>query len=124
MNYYMNLAIKCAKANKIQKLPKLAAVLVTKNKTVFIGFNRYKTHPLQKKFSRNSSSLCLHAEMDAIVQASRAKVDIEGGAIYVARVNKKMQPALAKPCEGCERALVHFGIKIVEWTENAKSMDH
>jgi len=102
--------------NPIEKLPRMAAVLFTKDGRQWNGFNRYKTHPLQKKFGRNSESIYLHAEIDAICQAVK-HTTIEGASLYIARVLKNGEPALAKPCVGCERAIVHFGIRYVEWTE-------
>jgi len=113
---YLSLAIKEAINNGIIKLPKLAAVLVTRDKHVFIGRNRLKTHPLQSRFGRNQHSIYLHAEIDAIVQAAKAHEDITGSSLYIARVWRDGTLALAKPCAGCERAIVHFGIEIVEWT--------
>lgn len=116
-NKYLDYAIAYAMRNPIIKLPRLCAVLVMPNGNKYIGYNQLKTHPFQEKFKRNSKSLYLHAEIDAIVNALRARPDIRGADMYVARVLKDGTPALAKPCEGCERALIHFGIKNVEWTE-------
>jgi len=95
----------------------MAAILITRCGKSYIGFNKYKTHPLQKKFGRNPHSIHLHAEMDAIVQAVMARDSIDGASLYIARVLKDGTPALAKPCVGCERAIIHFGIKEVSWTQ-------
>lgn len=114
---YLDYAVSYALRNPIIKLPKLCAVLVTQNGNQYIGYNKRKTHPFQDKFKRNEKSLYLHAEIDAIVNAMRNRVDITGSSLYIARVLKNGQTALAKPCEGCERALVHFGIHHVEWTQ-------
>lgn len=112
----LNVAIKIALNNPIQKLPRMGAVLKTKNSFWHGGQNSYKTHPMAKKFGRNEKSLCLHAEVDAIRNCLRFGDDPSGGTLYVARVLKNGKPAMAKPCEGCERAIVAFGIKDVEWT--------
>lgn len=108
-----------ALANPIQKLPRMGAVLLTKDKNWHGGMNSYKTHPLAKKFGRNDKSICLHAEIDAIVSCIRKGDDPEGGTLFVARVLKNGKAALAKPCEGCQKAIIHFGIKDVEWTTDA-----
>lgn len=110
-------AIELARQNPIKGLPRVAALLVTKNGDEYVGFNSYKTHPLAKRFGRNNQSICLHAEVDAIRKWLRNEGRESGGTMYVARVLKNGEPALARPCEGCERALVAFGIEEVEWTE-------
>lgn len=116
-NHYMMLAIAEAMTNDIYKLPKLGAVLITKNKSVYFGRNRRKSHPLQAKFGNTPDSIYLHAEMDAIVNAIRDGADLRWASLYVARVLRTGGVALAKPCAGCQRAIVHFGIENVEWTQ-------
>lgn len=113
----LTIATRIALNNPIQKLPRMGAVLVSKRGIYHGGQNSYKTHPLAKKFGRNDKSICLHAEVDAILSCLRNGDTPEGGKLYVSRVRKDGTPALAKPCEGCERAIVAFGIKEVEWTE-------
>ena len=110
-------AIEVARGNTIKKLPKMGAILLTKGGNVYYGINRYRTHPLQKKFGRNRNSVYLHAEIDAIVKAMRYEKSIMGARLYVARVLKNGRPALAKPCPGCQRAIMAFRIGKVEWTE-------
>ena len=112
----LELAVEVARSNSIYKLPKMGAVLVCKE-GIAVGLNQRKTHPLQKKFGKNSDSIYLHAEIDAIVNAIRLGYTIEGSKLYVARVFRRTElPALAKPCEGCQRAIIHFGIRSVEWS--------
>lgn len=122
-NRFLDLAVAIARANKeCGHLPRMAAVLTDKYGTVIgLGENRLKTHPLQAKFSRRPGSIYLHAEIDAIVDAlKRCRLDdIEEGWLYVARVFKDGTPALARPCLGCQRAIMHFGIQHVEWTDYA-----
>lgn len=92
----------------------MCAILVTKDGQEYVGYNSRKTHPLAAKFGKNSKSYCLHAEVDAI---RKCKQDCDGAVLYVARVLKNGSPALARPCEGCQRAIMAFNIKNVEWTE-------
>jgi deoxycytidylate deaminase len=94
----------------------MAAVLVT-NDGVVVGMNKRKTHPLQARYGKNEKAICLHAEIDALAKASRLRYNIEGGRMYVARVKKDGQVGSAKPCTGCARALIAFGVDKVEWTE-------
>jgi tRNA(Arg) A34 adenosine deaminase TadA len=109
-----------ARINPVERpLPKICAVLTDHTKqNVYIGFNSRKTHPLQLKFNpHNPSAIHLHAELDAIRKAVR----VHGGnlsdfSLYVARVHRSGQVALAKPCKGCQGAIVAFGIKDIQWT--------
>ncbi len=110
-------AVRWARMNTVEGLPKLAAILVTKYGEEYVGLNSRKTHPLAAKFGRNSKSICLHAEVDAIRRALRDYSSLEGAKMYVARVDKGGNPRLARPCTGCQRAIVAFGIEEVEWTE-------
>jgi tRNA(Arg) A34 adenosine deaminase TadA len=113
----INLAIKLARTNLVERpLPRFACVL-TDNKTTYVGFNSRKTHPLQFKF--NPKSTCLHAEMDAIRQAVRVHgTDLGRFSMFVARVHRGTgEPILAKPCSGCQGAIVAFNVKDVEWTK-------
>lgn len=106
-------AISLARANPVQNLPRMAAIITDGKRIVSTGFNSRRTHPLAARFQRNPAALCIHAELAAIVNA---REPIAGMTMYVARVLKSGEPALAKPCVGCERAIAAFGIKDVTWT--------
>jgi deoxycytidylate deaminase len=95
----------------------MAAILTTRSGKAYTGFNSRKTHPLAKKFGRNEKAICIHAEIDAIRRCVASGDDPRGGSLWVARVLKDGQRALAKPCEGCQRAILAFEINEVEWTE-------
>lgn len=109
---------------------KLAAGIVYKKHLVATGVNSYKSHPLMTQFGKNKEAIFIHAEIDAIKNALRlithdqlAKCDM-----YVLRVKRsgdtKSSPftrALACPCEGCQRAIVHFGIRNVYYTTNPET---
>lgn len=94
-----------------------AAALYIGNELVSVGVNQMKTHPLQAKFGRNTDSIFLHAEIDCIRNALRrvAPEELKRGVLYVAK-SKHGQPKLSKPCAGCQRAIIHFGISDVHWT--------
>ena len=109
-------AVQQARLNPTTNLPRHAAVL-TDGRFSFVGMNSRKTHPLQARFGRNRDAIHLHAEIDAIVKAVRAgHTDLSSFTMYVARVFKNGQPALSKPCKGCQDALMFFNVKHVEWT--------
>lgn len=115
-----NGAIKLAKANPITDVPPMAAIIHLTDGSWFSGLNKFKTHPLAAKFQRNSKSFYLHSEIDAIVNAIRSGKtysDFQDSTLYVARVKRDGSTGLAKPCVGCQRAIAHFGITNVYFTE-------
>lgn len=103
---------------------KFGAGIVYKNNLIATGINSYKTHPLMAQWGQNEESICLHAEIDAIKNALRlitpsqlAKCDM-----YIVRV-KRPEPnstgwvhGLAKPCDGCKRAIANFDLRSVYYT--------
>jgi len=118
---YMDVLEKLALSSEGAANAKLASCIVYKNQVVSFGFNRLKSHPFQKKFGRNSDSIFLHAETDAIRNALKQLDidDLKKSTLYVCRVkkiNKKYCWGLAKPCEGCTRAIATFNIKTVYYS--------
>lgn len=124
----MDRAIAHAKANPIvskgrTSISRMGALLVGNNVLQYYGHNKYKSHPLALKFSKDHNKICLHAEMDALIKLlqnfhySYHKIleDIPFD-IYVARVLKNNQTALAKPCPACLGALSYFQIRNIYWT--------
>lgn len=89
------------------------------------GYNSLKTHPFQKKYGKNENCIHLHAEINAICNATRtlASGSLKGCTMVVVRA-KKASPrgpwvwGMARPCEGCQRAIVAFGIKNVWYSTN------
>lgn len=98
---------------------KIACAVLYKNEIVSFGFNQYKTHPFQKKFSSNPHAIYLHAETHAIHNALK-KIhidDLKKCSLYICRAknsDKKIQTwGLSKPCNGCFKAICQFEIKNV-----------
>lgn len=115
-----------ARDHRPENLSSLVASIYIGNRLVSYGFNNRKTHPLQFKYSKNDSAICIHAEIDAIRNALRS-VPLEalrGASLYIARAKApaprkpKTLRGLAKPCAGCARAIVAFGIQHVYYTED------
>lgn len=99
---------------------RIAAAIVYKGRIISIGVCSYKSHPIQKKFGKNQQSIYLHAEIDAISKAHK-RVDLSQCSLYVVRVKYvqgKLVDGLAKPCEGCARAISAFNIRNIYYTEN------
>ena len=104
---------------------KLAAGIVYKKHLIATGVNSYKSHPLMTQFGKNSDAICIHAEIDAIKNALRlvTQDQLARCDMYILRVkrsgeskNSPLVRAIARPCEGCQRAIVHFGIRNVYYT--------
>lgn len=125
----LQLAIEHALKNPIKargrtSISRMGAVLVKgKNRIRYYGWNSYKTHPLAREFSGNDNQVCIHAELDALLDFfscslidEHSSADLEDYTMYVARVLKDGTTALAKPCVACQKMLIHFGVGNVEWT--------
>jgi len=82
-----------------------------------IGKNSYiKTHPLQAKFAAKAGkekAVYLHAEIAALVKLRDWS---KAHKIVVMRFNKDGEPANAKPCSICQKALREAGISNIEHT--------
>ena len=107
---------------------RLAAAVVYKNEIVAIGVNQKKSHPFQAKFGKNGHAIFLHAEISAIKNALQHidEKELSKSTLYVCRV-KYVSPrkgsftwGLAKPCVGCQRAIVTFDIKSVIYSEEGR----
>lgn len=85
----------------------IGAVVARKNVVLGMGFNRPKSHPLQKKYNelvgRVTKNDCLHAEMDAL--NSCYNEDLSGCVMYVSRLSKDYKNAMCRPCAACMQAM-------------------
>lgn len=131
MKYLENLAKLAEDMTPVNSF-RVAACIVYRNDVISYGFCSKKTHPFQKKFSKNELAISIHAENAAIVNALKkieAK-DFKKTTLYVARVKKekphsnKFVFGLAKPCPGCMKAITAFGIKQVYFTCDNDGYDH
>lgn len=108
---------------------KIAAAIVYKDEIISIGVCSYKTHPLQKQYGRNAHSIFLHAEVDALVKAKyrvlKRGISLKKCTMYIARAKRAGSQSigyisgLAKPCDGCMKAINEAGITRVFYTENS-----
>lgn len=93
---------------------KIVTYLGFDKKYVF-GYNRLKTHPLQKRFSNKENKIYLHSEIDAITKFISKYVEIWEATMIVCRVSLG-DLAPCKPCDGCLRAIIAFHIKRVYYS--------
>jgi len=110
--------------NNAPNRAKHAASIVIRNEIISIGENSGKTHPLQKRFSKNGEAIFKHAEVDCIINALRhvEPEDLEKATLYVYRVKKLTKDhkywsdGLSEPCPGCKQAIDHFKIKKIVYS--------
>lgn len=93
---------------------KIGAVLALRSGQHYLGYNQAKSHPLQRRFDVYGRTH-LHAEIHALSVALRyhGTLDIRGSTVYVARVGG----GICRPCASCMKALVHFGVSVVHYTD-------
>lgn len=102
---------------------KIAAAIVYRGDIVSIGVCSYKSHPIMLLWGKNSKSIYLHAEVDAINKAMRKRIPLAKSTLYVVRVKRPSSSSdqwidgLAKPCAGCMKAIDTVGIRNVIYTE-------
>jgi tRNA(Arg) A34 adenosine deaminase TadA len=115
---------KVAEAVPAIRSSRIASAITFKGQVISFGTNSMKTHPLQSRFSKEPQAICLHAEIDAIKNALRyiSAKDLTKSTLYVLRykykdnTRKNHEWGIAKPCEGCSRAIASFGIPNVFYT--------
>jgi len=106
----------------------VVASIVKNNKVVSFGFNSRKTHPQGKRFAKRVECESIHAEVSAIINAVKklGSQDLSSCTLYIARSFKsgigkpRDTQGLAKPCQGCQKAIGAFNISKVYYTENKK----
>jgi deoxycytidylate deaminase len=122
-------------AQSVERFPnaKLASMIVLGNRIISYGWNQSKTHTFVRKYSRFGEDHCyLHAEVHAIKNALRIidPEDLEKATLYVARAkrpdnkSKRWIYGLAKPCEGCQKAIDDFSIRRVVYTLDGKGFSY
>lgn len=86
----------------------LAAVAVV-GKTMWIGNNNHKSHPMMvKKFSNGEENSCCHAEVNALAKVPRQCR--HRAELYVIRFQRNGNLSMARPCALCRRFLSYNGI--------------
>lgn len=100
----------------------ICAMITIRNKPVAVGYNQSKTHPFAARFSKHEEAVFMHAEHDCIRQTLREvdPEDLKKATIYIGRVRQDNSWGLAKPCPGCLRAILHYGIKRVVYSLDEK----
>ena len=92
-----------------------AAAITWNSKVLVVGAAKYKTHPMQKNYSRSPEGIFLHAEIDAIIKViNKHGSDIlKECELHVVRITKGGSLSNSTPCEGCQKAINAFNIQKV-----------
>ena|SRR6478609_6833794 len=94
-----------------------SSAIVYKKQVIGVGRNSRKTHPLSVKFN-GATKPCIHAELAAIISVvNNYGADIlKKCDIYCLRITNTDKVAIAKPCDGCSKAILAFGIRRTFYT--------
>lgn len=106
---YLEIAIELAKQNPQPKW-KLASVGTKGGSVLGVGINTFEQNP-SPPGTIPWYNLGRHAETNCLRSCGKVP-----RTLYVARVNKKLIPALALPCEKCYGVLQEVGVKTVYFT--------
>lgn len=95
---------------------RLGAVLAKKNRVISTGYNDMgKTHTLMQRYNTDKTwAPGLHAEVHACIGVP--PVDMSFADLYVVRILKDGNVAIAKPCKICHRFLTAVGIRRVYYS--------
>lgn len=94
---------------------RLGAVLVKKNRVISAGYNQMnKSHPIMQKYSDTDFTLGLHAEVHSCIGVSAN--DLHASELWVCRLHKNEEFAMARPCLTCQKFLIDIGVKKVYFT--------
>jgi pyrimidine deaminase RibD-like protein len=84
--------------------------------------NSEKTHPTQKIYNRYrglTEESIVHKAHAEILALSKCKYTVHLDCdVYVARVDDKGSPRMARPCKACMKMIEDSGCKSVWWTTN------
>lgn len=109
---YLDKAVDLAKLSDCNF--KHGAMIRKSGRTISVGINYEVNDP---KYLEHDT-VKLHASVHAEVAAMNAckKVNLTGATLFVARVDKRDNPAMSKPCENCQKMMRARGIKKVYYT--------
>lgn len=123
---YLDLLFSEARESEPVAGARIAACIVFKKTLVVIGTNQNRTDPLAQRFAKNPEADTIHAEVQAIkntINHFRGDYEMLNGAtMYICRAKRSGIGGdwiwgLAKPCDGCMKAIDFFGIKKVIYSE-------
>ena len=111
----MNQAIKLA--HKSTQPQRHGCIIVRNGNVISRGYNKLINHP--RIFGEDAEEVIkAHAGRHAEAEAIRRIKNPEGAILYVARVRKRGEIGMSKPCKRCQQLIDEVGIKRVVYTED------
>jgi len=101
---------------------KHGAVLVKGGSIINVSYNKENFCSFGNRFRKSTEGKAtLHAELGCVLNLDRSIT--QGTNIYVVRVGKNGDFRLSKPCNMCEAALRHVGVKRAFYTTNDETIE-
>jgi len=91
---------------------KHGAVIVKGGRVIGVGINKNRNHPTIVSSEHIKDHCSVHAEIDAL----RKVKNVKGATIYVARINKRGEDRMSRPCNNCHNQIEKSGIRKVVYT--------
>lgn len=111
--YFMSFALIASKRSTCDRL-NVGCVLVVNNRIISTGYNGFlKGCPHRSKVIDGHEQLTIHAEQNAICDASQRGVSINNAIAYVSHL----------PCINCFKLLIASGIKEIKYLLDYKNND-
>ena len=103
----------------------IGCIAIYNNSIISVGWNKSKTHPLQKyynkfrNFNETSNTIhSIHAEIDCISKIQYMDIKWDKVKIFVYREMLDGNIGMARPCEACMAYIKDMGIKNIYYTTN------
>lgn len=96
-----------------------------KQHIISIGYNSNKTHPIQQEYNKyrnfnNLHNYCpdkIHAEIHCLSSLkSFIDLDYSKVSLYIVRIKRDEEVAMARPCKACMTYIKELGIKKIYYT--------
>jgi len=109
--YFMCMAVLTSIRSSCERLH-VGCILTKNNRVVSAGYNGFLAGAPHKSVVRDNHEQCtVHAEQNAITDAAKRGVSLEGCTAYVTHY----------PCLNCAKLLASSGIQIVKYNEDYKN---
>jgi tRNA(Arg) A34 adenosine deaminase TadA len=113
---FIDLAMKCAENSTLAQY-RHGAILVRGNAVINTSHNKNVYNRFGERFrKRDRGDSTHHAELGCILGLDRSVT--QGADVYVVRVGRAGNLLLSKPCDMCEAALRHVGVRRVYYSLN------
>jgi dCMP deaminase len=109
-NAWINTSLRLARQSEFWPY-KMGCIIVKSGKVVSRGVNKQSI--AEAKDSRYNLGRSIHAELNAVLQAQRLGISLDGAILYVTGLSKADNTVCSKPCPICQEMLAETGIRAV-----------